>query len=57
MKWLLILILIISVIPAQAAMAFDKNKFCPLSQERVLFTRWDRTYYGQWVKTQYWICQ
>jgi hypothetical protein len=57
MKWLLILIFIIPIIPAQATMAFDKNKYCPLSQERVLLTIWDRTYYGQWVKTQYWICQ
>jgi hypothetical protein len=41
--------------PAEAGMALDKSKFCPLSQEQVLVSRWDRNYYGQWVKTQYWV--
>jgi hypothetical protein len=56
MKWLLLLVFIIPVAPA-TGMAVDKNKFCPLSQERVLVSRWDKDYYGQWIKTQYWICQ
>jgi hypothetical protein len=57
MKWLLLLVFIIPIVPAEAGMAINKNKFCPLSQEPVLLTRWDKDYYGQWVKTQYWICQ
>jgi hypothetical protein len=57
MKRLLLLIFIFPIMPAEATMAFDKTKFCPLSQERVLLSRWDRNYYGQWVKTQYWVCQ
>ena len=57
MKRLLLLIFIFPIMPAEATMAFDKTKFCPLSQERVLLSRWDRNNYGQWVKTQYWVCQ
>jgi hypothetical protein len=57
MKWLLLLICIIPMMPAEASIAFDKNKFCPLSQERVLVSRWERNNYGPWTKTQYWICQ
>jgi hypothetical protein len=57
MKWLLLLVFIIPIVPAEAGMAINKNKFCPLSQEPVLLTRWDKDYYGQWIKTQYWICQ
>jgi hypothetical protein len=57
MKWLLLLIFIIPISPVDAAMAFPKHKVCPLSQEQVLVTRWERNNYGPWTKTQYWICQ
>jgi hypothetical protein len=57
MKWAIILSLIFASLPSMAAIALDKNKYCPLTQQRVLISEWHRTSTGPWQRTNFWVCQ
>jgi hypothetical protein len=39
------------------SMALDKDKYCPMGQQRVLLSEWHRTGTGPWQRTSYWVCQ
>jgi len=57
MKIIIALVLALNCLPAMAAIALDKQKYCPLTQQRVLVSEWHRTGTGPWQRTSYWICQ
>jgi hypothetical protein len=57
MKIIIALALALSCLPSMAAIALDKQKYCPLTQQRVLVSEWHRTGTGPWQRTSYWICQ
>jgi len=57
MKTIIALTLALNCLPSMAAIALDKQKYCPLTQQRVLVSEWHRTGTGPWQRTSYWICQ
>jgi len=56
MKWIVALGLALTSWSSMG-MALDKDKYCPLGQQRVLLSEWHRTGTGPWQRTSYWVCQ
>jgi hypothetical protein len=56
MKWIVALTLALTSWSSMS-MALDKDKYCPMGQQRVLLSEWHRTGTGPWQRTSYWVCQ
>jgi hypothetical protein len=56
MKTIIALALALNCLPSMS-MALDKDKYCPMGQQRVLLSEWHRTGTGPWQRTSYWVCQ
>ena len=56
MKTIIALVLALNCLNSMS-MALNKDKYCPLGQQRVLVSEWHRTGTGPWQRISYWGCQ